>query len=182
MRGIAQEDDGYRSGDILGFAIQDVREKLQELLGNRAIGFDFRPYFRSTEATLKFPARELTDLRSRLRLSRRTKRIGERQRIAEAAQAPFEITEVGLQNSIEALIASPVGKVYELNLEEVKRSYEVEGEWFPFQIAVEEFEFVVDDDGTVFISTENFPEKLVMEAREMLVGLAKRLYVTAATS
>src|SRR6476646_989051 len=121
MRGIAQEDDGYRSGDILGFAIQDVREKLQELLGDRATGFDFSPYFRSAQTTLKFPAKELSDLGGRLRRSRNTKRIGERRMIAEAAQVPFEITEVGLQNSIEALIASPVGPAYELNLDEVRR-------------------------------------------------------------
>lgn len=182
MRRIVQEDDLYRSGDILGFAIQDVREKLQELLGARANGFDLSPYFNSAKATLKFPARELSDLGNRLRLSRSTKRIGERRRIAEAAQAPFEITEVGLQNLIEALIASPAGQVYELNLEEVKRSYEVEGDWFPFQIVVEEFEFVIDDDGTVFISTENFPEKLVMEAREILLVLAKLLYIRAVDS
>ncbi|MBD2098477.1 hypothetical protein H6F90_25740 [Trichocoleus sp. FACHB-591] len=180
MRRIAQENNTQRWGDALELAILDVRQKVEGRLAERHIRFDLKPHLGGIETALKYPGKEITYLQDRLAQSRRTNRIGKRNRIAEAAQTPFEITEVGLQNSIEALIAAPVGKVYELNLEEVRRSYEVEGEWFPFQVAVEEFEFVVDDDGTVFISTENFPEKLVLEAREMLVGLAKRLYIHSA--
>ncbi|MBD2123408.1 hypothetical protein [Trichocoleus sp. FACHB-262] len=177
MRRIAQENNTQRLGDALELAILDVRQKVDGRLTERHLRFDLRPHIREIETALKYPGKEVTELRGKLARSRGTNRIGERKRIASAAQAPFEITEVGLQNSIEALIAAPVGQVYELNLEEVRRSYEVEGEWFPFQVIVEEFEFVIDDDGTVFISTENFPEKLVIEAREMLVPLVKLLYL-----
>lgn len=177
MRRIAQENDTQRLGDALTLATLDVHKKVEGRLAERNIRFALRPHLSEIETALKYPGKEVAHLKDRLAQARRTHRIGERKRIAEAAQAPFEITEVGLQNSIEALIASPLGQEYEVNLEEVRRSYEVEGEWFPFQVTVEELEFVIDDDGTVFISTENFPEKLVMEAKEMLVGLAKHLYL-----
>lgn len=177
MRRIAQENNTQRLGDALTLATLDVQKKVEGRLADLNIRFALRPHLSEIETALKYPGKEVAHLKGKLAQARRTNRIGERRRIAEAAQAPFEITEVGLQNSIEALIASPLGQVYELNLEEVRRSYEVEGEWFPFQVTVEELEFVIDDDGTVFISTENFPEKLVIEAKEMLVGLAKRLYL-----
>ncbi|MBD2094070.1 hypothetical protein H6F90_02735 [Trichocoleus sp. FACHB-591] len=181
MRRIAQENNTQRWGDALELALLDVRQKVEKRLAEHNIRFDLKPHLGGIETALKYPGKEVTELRGKLARSRGTNRIGERKRIASEAQAPFEITEVGLQNSIEALIAAPVGKVYELNLEEVWQSYEVEGDWFPFQFVVEELEFVIDDDGTVFISTENFPEKLLVEARETLVLLAERLYGRSAS-
>jgi hypothetical protein len=176
MRRIAQENDAQRLGDPCELAILDVHQKVEGRLAERNLRFDLRPPLGEIQTALKFPGKEVAQLKDRLAQSRRTNRIGERKQIAEANQAPFEVTEVGLQNSIEALVASPVGPMYELNLEEVRRSYEVEGDWFPFQVTIKEFEFVIDDDGTVFISTENFPEKVVVEAREVLMILSARLY------
>jgi hypothetical protein len=41
---------------------------------------------------------------------------------------------------------------------------------------VDEFLFVIDDDGALYISTENFPKDVLDRARTVLHRLAKMLY------
>ena len=45
-----------------------------------------------------------------------------------------------------------------------------------FQIKYSEFTFVLDDDGTIYISTENFPSNLFERAYKILYELASQIY------
>ena len=54
--------------------------------------------------------------------------------------------------------------------------YEVEGEWFPLQVTVEELPLVIDDDGCIYIRIQNFPTILLEQAKQAIVCLAGQIY------
>lgn len=61
-----------------------------------------------------------------------------------------------MEDAVEGIVAVPLGEQgYYLNLEGIKNSYEVEGTQFPFQIATGTFVFILDDDGSIFVATDN---------------------------
>ena len=63
-----------------------------------------------------------------------------------------------------------------MDLDALSARFPLEGEWFPYEVTVEDMVFVVDDDGTVFVSTENFPREVRERARAMLEEIAALLY------
>jgi hypothetical protein len=89
---------------------------------------------------------------------------------------PVEVIEVGTRDRIEGLLACPIPEVHELDLEGLQQSHAVEGEWFPFEVCLSELQFVLDDDGTIFVAVDNFPDRLVQEAKAGLIELASQLY------
>ncbi len=100
-----------------------------------------------------------------------------RHRLSESSRIPIEITELGLSGFIEGLLAKAFlnnSEGYNINLENLE--YRVEGEWFPFEVMIEDFVFTIDDDGTIFVSVENLPQRLVLKAKEMLQVIANQLY------
>jgi len=52
----------------------------------------------------------------------------------------------------------------------------VEGQWFPYQILIEPFSLLLDDDGTILVPALGSSEILIEQAREALLILAERLY------
>ncbi|MBD1867207.1 hypothetical protein H6F95_07810 [Cyanobacteria bacterium FACHB-471] len=178
MRQLAQEDRDDKQINLLEQAIRVIEQRVQEQMSECDLQFCFAAYWASVRKALKFPAKEIAELGEKLRQSRRLERISERQQITSANQVLFEVIEVGLQNAIEGLIAVPLPTVLELNLEGIRQNYLLEGDWFPFQVAVEKLQFVFDDDGTISVSTENFPEQLLLKARQVLLDLANQSYIS----
>lgn len=161
--------------NLLEQAIRLTETNLLERLNHY---FDFEPYFEMVREKMKTSAQEITKLQEQLKEARFQERIGFSERIDDDVAVPFEIVEIGLRDALEGLVAIPLAEqgCY-LNLEEIKNSYEVEGAQFPFQIATENFVFIIDDDGRIFVSTDNFSNSLIEDARGMLTHLARRLYV-----
>jgi hypothetical protein len=81
-----------------------------------------------------------------------------------------------LLESIEGLLATPTENVTALNIDGIRQAFPTQGEWFPFEVSLDNFLFVVDDDGAIFISTENFPKEVLDRARTILHKLAEMLY------
>ena len=132
--------------------------------------------------TLKFVAKEITDLQEKLQSAREREQILDRRRFTDDVEVPFEIISVGTRQSLEGLIVTPIGEqeCY-LRLENPDNSWRISGEWFPFELAIGELTFIVDDEGTIFISTDNLPKTLISQIRETLYQIAQRLYTTSST-
>ena len=100
----------------------------------------------------------------------------EQQRQSECG-VPYVVQAVGQPEAIEALMAKPEVAAFELDLSCLEEeSHQVEGGWFPYQISVGEFQFLLDDDGVIYTCTDNFPERLVEQVRAEVVALANRIY------
>lgn len=65
-----------------------------------------------------------------------------------------------------------------LDLEAVHSFATVRGEWFPFEIEIWETTVVLDDDGSLYVSTENLPSNLVKTSYESIQRIAEAIYVT----
>ena len=176
LRKIAQGGNYvFNKRDIFEQASNITEEKVQNKLKDYQIQFDFTQYFVNIKEDLKYPVKELTDLKGKLLQSREVKRIGEKRRIDNELEIPVEIIELGLRDYIEGLVAFPLVEECEIDLKKVKENYEIEDNWFPYELNDDGFTFVLDD-GTIFISTENFPRVLIVKVREKLEKLARHLY------
>lgn len=95
----------------------------------------------------------------------------------------FEIIEIGFDNFLEGLIASPILSdldEYTINLGNIPEEFFLRDNQFyhfPFEISHNSgFLFILDDDGTIFIFVENLPNESLVKAGNLLVELAAHLY------
>ena len=127
-------------------------------------------------------AKELLALQKELKDARRRGEISSERPINRGAQIPFQILEIGLLNSeVQGLIALPASHRCYLDFNQIAKSCTVQGNWFPFELIVKEptigdLVFVVDQDGSINIHTENFPVETLDRTRNILRYLAERLY------
>ena len=180
MRRLAQGGSRFRNGDeLLRVALDTVVDELGASVGK--CQFDLEPYLEDANSSLKGVAKEIYRLSDNLRESKAAKRVYDKElpekRDDQGASEPlFEIRELGLLDSIEGLLATPLAHTGTLDIDTIRTAFDVVGEWFPYEINVDELVYVVDDDGSVFVSTEHFPRELVARARRTLVNIATRLY------
>lgn len=163
-------------GVLLARSLETVEAKLNERLSQGGLTYDFTPYFAAVRKGLRFAAREISELSQQLDLSRRSERVATRRRVDGRTAIPLELVQVGLQNAIEALLVIPLAEEFELNLEGARAAYEVEGQWFPYRVIVEEFSIVLDDDGTILVATLNLSDERLQQAQASLLNLAEQLY------
>ncbi len=175
MRELAQVKE-EREVVILERSLETVEAKLNEWCARTELVYDFTPYFSGVRKGLKFAAKEISELSRQLALSRQSERVASRERITERSAIPLEIVQVGLRNAIESLIVIPLAEEFELDLEGVRRVYEFRGQWFPYQVSIEPFDLLLDDDGTILVATVSLSEASVWRARETLLTLAELLY------
>lgn len=174
LRTLAQSGDInlHEGKDVLENAIDDVSEKIQQ----RIPQFKLNKKYRKSLQELKYSVFEIVELTSELSQSKENKRIGNRVSLPSTVNNSYEIVEIGLAGHIEGLLARPLTETFVLDLDNLKSKYfTINGEWFPYEVSRNEFVFTVDDDGSVYISTENFPESLMSEAKSQLEGLVTSL-------
>jgi hypothetical protein len=180
MRELAADVSHRSRLSLLDQAIGEVQQQMWEYIFSPAFSsIDFEDYFVSIRHRLKAPAKEMADLQTSLRVAKQREQIVEREDITEAVEVPFQIAVMGLRETLEGFIVTPLAEhPCFLNLNAVRDTYAVQEEYYPLQIEIDELVFVVDDDGTIFISTENFPGTLIHQARESLEMLARQIYVS----
>lgn len=177
MRRIAQVSELADEDErLLSKAIRTTEEKMLNKLRRENIPFDVKNYLENVEKKLKFPATEISDLKKRLDESKERGRIAEKTSLTTQSGVPFEIIELGLRDSIDGLLARPLVETYEIDLEKIRERCEGENDSFPLEAKLEDLVFVIDDDGTIFVSIENLPKKLIDDANEKLRQLANRIY------
>jgi len=180
MRSIALEWKGPLEVNLLGQGTLQARRQVEGWLNEDGLEFDLEPYLESVRKTLKYPTREMAQLSRQLWRSRETQRLGKRQEKISADYIRFEVIEMGLSQMIDGLVVAPLVEECELDLDAIESPYQLEGEWFPFEITVRELQVVLDDDGSLVLSTRNFPEFLLLEAKTIVITLAERLYTIPA--
>jgi hypothetical protein len=179
MRQLSQGRVEVRGGDdLLDAALRHTTDQLQNALDSHRVTFDLAPYLEHANESLGAVAKELSDLSNKLIESKSQKRVGEKIPIAGADDhGLYEVLELGLLESIEGLLVTPTVRVATLNVDSIRQAFPTKGEWFPFEVTVDDFIFVIDDDGALFISTENFPSEVLDRARNVLHRLAETLFV-----
>ncbi|HEY9697120.1 MAG TPA: hypothetical protein V6D10_07655 [Trichocoleus sp.] len=177
MRELALEKQNDSKAGLLDRAIEQVEQQVQAQCPSSPL-FALLPYSTSLRRGLKYAAREIGELSSRLRELEWQERSQRTRFESSEAGVCYSIVAVGQPGAIEALVAMPEGEEFGLEIDRLGESYEVEGEWFPFQVTVGELQFIVDDDGVIYTCTDNFPKMLHEKARETLSLLTKQIYVS----
>lgn len=90
----------------------------------------------------------------------------------------FVIRELGLRETIDGVLIEPTAECEELNVDALAEqpAWELRGEWFPYELFADGFVFVIDDDGSVFVSTANLPTEFREKALELIRIIAEILY------
>jgi hypothetical protein len=173
MRELAQrahETQRYSGERILSQAVDSVRNTLASLKPE----FDFSDYLKSAEKKLRAPASELSDLRIRLNTTKQLARTGEETSVP--GDQPYQLKELGLKGSIEGLLVYPESDSVNIDIDRLRELGQIEGEWFPYQLKLGDLTFVIDDDGSIFTSTEHLSERMLADAKELINKIAKALY------
>jgi len=163
--------------DLLDDAIHESAEQVQHELSLHGLRFDLGQYLDNARGSLASAAKEMLGLNRKLIESRERKRIAEKTPVATAgSRRHYEISELGLLDSVEGILATPTDDVSSLNVEKIQEAFTTVGDWFPFEVNVDGLVFIVDDDGAIFVSTENYPKEALERAKAGLHRLAEILY------
>ena len=178
LRGLSQEGSGFGHWrQLLMRASERSEDQLTRAFQAQGLAFDLSPYLTHARKSLEVAARELFALNKKLIDLKLKKRIPEKLVVAATpALRLFSITELGLLGSVDWFLATPSAEVNSLEIERLRDNYTTNGGWFPIEVSVESLLFVIDDDGSIFVSTENYPTEMLDKARTILHDLAGFLY------
>lgn len=164
-------DVGQLSGDeILNDAIRRVASELQNAMKR----IDLNDYLSEARKALNRPAKEVAKSRKELRSSKDRAKVGEEQLVPGAQ--PYWVKELGLRGAIDGFLVFSTADVLSINLDRVRTNHEVRGDWFPFEILHEELVVILDDDGSLFLSTKRLSDVRIPDARKFLAEVAGQLY------
>ncbi|MBL1176702.1 hypothetical protein [Pantanalinema sp. GBBB05] len=158
-----------------------IERRVQERLGE--IRFNLSRYKEGVAKALKVPAKEVLALQEDLKQARRQDEIPMYGPNEYGEHTPFWISEVGLKRSeIQALVALPDDRQCYLDFGQIAEDCTRRGEWFPFELIVQdssigELVFVVDQNGSIQIHTDNFPAEALSRVRNILKYIAGKIYV-----
>jgi hypothetical protein len=101
----------------------------------------------------------------------------DRETVQHGVPVPFEIVSIGTRRNLQALVVMPLdGQTCRLDTLAIGEVGSLDGEWFPYEITIDEMTFVIDDDGRLSIAVENFPAILLQKAYQTIRTLAERSY------
>jgi hypothetical protein len=127
--------------------------------------------------TLKPVVKEMERLRKALSAARDRDVMIDRETVQHGVPVPFEIVSIGTRRNLQALVVMPLdGQTYRLDTLAIREVGSLDGEWFPYEITIDEMTFVIDDDGRLSIAVENFPAILLQKAYQTIRTLAERSY------
>ena len=178
MQRLAMEDESpLRPRRLLATASRSVVTEIENLMRQRQVAFDLRIYVRQAEKQLKPASRELEKLSGSLKRSRTQGKVGAEEFHEAAVRLPCEVRRLGLADKPDGLLLLPRQATSEIDIDNIKRipDCQVLGDWFPFEVYCGDFLFVVDDDGSVFVSIENLPERISIEVQRYAETIALAL-------
>ena len=177
IRKTARENNvPFPKKDILNEAIEMTKSSLLEECRVHNLTFEINQYFDDKKTKFGPLANEISKLKQELLSSKEGSRIGNTLTLKTDDQFSYEIVEIGLKESVDGLILTPVSEEFQVAMVKLHHDYDVIGEWFPFEIRIDYLTFILDDDGTMFVSTENYPQNLLEEAKNILEKVASDIY------
>jgi hypothetical protein len=176
MRRMAQSRIAPRSGGLLVNALKESFGRVERELRQAEIRISLSQYREQVMNTLKPVAAEMEKLGERLTHARQSGKLAAEEVVTTESHTRYEVREIGLRGLTEGLLVQPTGDDFEINLDGLPEGCTVRGDWYPYEVRYEDILFVLDDDGSIFVSVENFPERLAMRVREQLHELARLIY------
>jgi len=179
MRKLAQANQRLRDDrQLLAEAFEQVLGRVKASLGKRQLELNLKKYISAVREKLAYPAKEIQQLSRELVESRQLLRLGSKAEVGTEDGSHLMIHELGLRDSIQGLLVEALENRTELNLDNLRErsDWTIQGEWFPYELYVDDFVFVIDDDGSIFVSTENLPWELRHRASDLLKQIADLLY------
>jgi hypothetical protein len=176
MRKMAQSRIPPVSGMLLESALEESFGRVKGELQRAKIHLPLDQYRGQIKKMLKPVAGEMEKLTERLAHARQTGKLADEEVVATGAHTPYEVRPIGLRGLTEGLLVQPIGDDIEIDLDSLPEGCTVRGDWYPFEVQYEDILFVLDDDGSIFVSVENFPEREAVRVRDQLHELARRIY------
>ena len=175
MRELAQDEESdLRQGNLLQKAVQATTQ-LIEARAETALPFDLSPYFGRIYRSQRWVAKEMSELGVQLQQARQSEVLRSPQVISDTPVS-FCLAELGIRGALEGLIAYPLMPC-QLDMERLRRDYQVHGLNFPWEVGVDEITFIVEADGNIVTFLEGFPGSVIEQAKSELAQLASSLYV-----
>jgi hypothetical protein len=160
---------------LLATALRDSFGEVEDELRRAGVSVSLHKYHEQVKKQLKPVGGEMEKLTERLAQSKRTGKLSNKEVVEVDERARFEIQEIGFRDQPEGLRLQPTGDGFDLDLHDLPEGSTVRGEWYPYEVSVGDFVFILDDDGSLYVSVENFPASLVEQAREQLRELVRRI-------
>jgi hypothetical protein len=180
MRTMAQDGvGGLSSPQLLQIAVDQVMSELLQALATSHLQLEFARYVKKVKSELKNTAKEIHKLSQQLSRSRHDKRLGEKEAMYVASGGTVIVQELGLRESIHGLLVEPPESMDQIIIEKFDEmnGWIVEGEWFPYEVYSPSGSlFVIDDDGSIFISTEGLHGDMLADFHSQIRCVAELLY------
>jgi hypothetical protein len=180
MRKLAQAEMLVQDpAQLLQTAIQRARALVDESLRGRSSNVPLEVYAKQAHARLQWTAKEIAGLSWKLAEAKRSQKVGDADRVSVEDERALEICEIGLRDAVEGYLVEAPPDVREIDTGRIENEFRcrIEGDWFPLEVYLRDFLFVIDDNGSVFVSVEGLPESLRHEARQLVLKLAALAYV-----
>jgi len=153
MRSLARQAyGGCEEEELLEQAIQYACDAFQARVSERDMQFDLAPYLPGVRNTLQFPAKEIAELSRNRPKAKRHSRVPALSRPQRQEPIPYEIFDIGCWIWAAGFMARPLVEQFDLELRKDSEEYQLEGDWFPFIVKRKGMEFIVNEDGTVFVA------------------------------
>lgn len=179
LRQMAQSrEDGIAKGWLFEAALRSVFATVETALEKDRMGCDLSAYEAQAIKQLKPAASELETLSNALSKSRHQGKLVPLIAHDIENESRFELRRLGFAESVDGLLVVPSESVQEIDIQRLQSlpNCRIDGKWFPYEVHQGDFMFVIDDDGSIFVSVENLPPRIMAEAQKQLEAIAKALY------
>ena len=180
MRSIAQQQLMPRTSSLLlKAAMQEVTSELSVAMEANHLQLELSRYGTQLQKGLVQTAKEIHKLGSQLSVSRSQQRLADKEELQAVTGARFVVQKLGLREAIHGPFVEAPASIEDINIEGLHemRGWRIEGEWFPYEVyAPNDAMFVIDDDGSIFTSTEGLPDDLLRSTYSLIRKIAEILY------
>ena len=172
--------------DLLSDCIERLKSELTRQLEDSDVDLD--PYFEQARDSLGLAAQQISDSRDgRDRLKAYGVDMPRPVDIDLESGVLAKLTYIGFADasgwSVDGLFLTPQSESFELDIESIGDDFETDDDYessglaYPIEIHRNRMCFVLDDDGTIFVSTKDNDRASTEDVRNDLIRLANRLFL-----
>lgn len=182
MRQAARSTTGmdFQGAALLETSIEKALAHLSQSIGTDNIHV-LGHYFPLIRERLKYTAQEMAKLRTEHQKLSENFATKTESRSEVPSSTTFSMTTLRSVDEAQGFWALPVpsDQIIQLDLNYLQSIGQVKGDWFPFEVSVDELNFVIDDDGSVYIPTGHLPEQLVEAQYQKITRVLTGAYIPA---
>lgn len=175
----ANPEETFASQSLLPSCIAHVKLLLTSGLEESGIDFDLSPYLAQAEESLNPPAKQISEsLGGRAILKAQGIDIPPPQTHHLESGVIVLVTHIGYADSIDGLFLTPQTESFGVNLEAIDAGASTDTDIdYPYEIHSGGMCFVLDDDGTIFVSTKQTSQGTSDDVLGAMISLANRIFL-----